>query len=127
MADRPTRRFASLHAVRLHPTGKDDAEEERTLVTVLENSGEKVYSVWGHGCDQLGRLQPTVTAWPRTSLAVVAGTVLGRADFSFYSPFGGWRLKDGEPVLVDGRPVVDPSRRGLRMEQEADAVLCLAP
>lgn len=117
--------YGNMHTIRRQPTGRDDAEEERTLVTVLENSGEKVYSVWGHGCTQLGRLQPTVTAWPRPSLAGVAGTVLGRADFAFYSPFGAWRLKDGEPVLVDGRPVVDPPRRGLRMEQQVDAVLCL--
>jgi len=115
------------HGIRMHPTGRDDADEERTLVTILEQTGTKVFSVWGHRCADLARLQPSVSSWPAPSLAMIRGTTLGVADYASYMSFGAWRLKDGDPVLVDGHPVVDPPRSGLRMEQQVDAVLCLTP
>jgi hypothetical protein len=119
--------YGNLHGIRMHPTGRDDADEERTLVTILEQTGTKVFSVWGHRCAELARLQPGVSSWSTPSLAIIRGTTLGAADYASYMSFGAWRLKDGEPVFVDGHPVVDPPRPGLRMEQQVDAVLCLAP
>ena len=69
-------------------------------------------------------LHPMYEDIPRT-VRVVRGTPLGVADFAFYHSFGQWRLKDGQPVLVNGSPTYDPPRPGLRMEEQVDAVLYL--
>jgi hypothetical protein len=60
------------------------------------------------------------------ALAIVKGTPLGVADFAFYHSVGGWRLKNGQPILKDGVPTYDPPRPGLRMEEQVDAVLYLS-
>ena len=105
--------YGSGHTTRRHPIGRDDVADERTFVTMLEGSGERVFSVWPHPCAELVQVQPSVSAWPRPSLAMVQGTMLGREEFITYAPIPEWRR----------------APRSLRrnMDDMVDAVLCLAP
>ena len=97
-----------------------------TFVDLLENTTDaRVFSIWSDLGVEWRKLQPDIASWPSTSLTIIRGTALGAADFAFYSSFGGWRLRDGQPILVDGAPVVDPPRPGLRMEEQVDALLYL--
>jgi hypothetical protein len=117
--------YGNAHVVRMHSVTEGLASG--TLVDVLERAGDtRVFSIWSDVGTELPKLQSTIRDWPTPSLALVRGTVLGLADFAFYMPFGGWRLRDdGQPILVNGAPVADPPRRGLRMEEQVDAVLYL--
>ena len=58
-------------------------------------------------------LQTDVSSWPVPALAILRGTVLGAADFTFYYP-PPKMIRDGKPVSLrtnrvalaaDGRPV----------------------
>lgn len=108
--------YGDEHTTRRHPIYRDDVEEEKTFVTRLESSGETVFAIWVQsttaitsGCEQLQLLQPSISSWPRPSLALVPGTVLGSPEYYFYSPILDWRL----------------AKRQRRMNEMVDAVLCL--
>ena len=96
-----------------------------SITRELEHAGARVFAVWANGCTALTTLQPDVASWSRPSLTMLAGTILGAADFARYRSFGDWRRENGRPVFVDGRPVIDPPRPGLRMEEQVDALLYL--
>jgi hypothetical protein len=100
-----------------------------TMTMDLERNGEaKVFGIWANSCENLPGVQSSISRWPVPSLALLRGTVLGRAYYARYSSFGGWRLNpDGQPAMVNGRPVIDPPRVGLRMEDQYDALLYLGP
>jgi hypothetical protein len=103
--------YGNGHTTRRHPIFRDDVAEERTFVAMIEALGQRVVSVWAHSCSEMARLQPSVASWRRPSLTMVSGTVLGMADYYFYSPIQAWRLA--------------PKQR--RMEELVDAVLCREP
>jgi hypothetical protein len=116
--------YGDLHFIRKNPQPRPDQEEgAASIVGLLERDGTtKVFSIRtiAHGID-LEKLQPDVLSWPRPSLAMLRGTVLGAASFSSYYP---------RPLVVgpDGKPVESPDqRRPLRMEEQFDALLYLGP
>ena len=90
-----------------------------TIVGLLEAAGAtKVFTIWVNA--HLEKLQADVASWGKPGLAMIRGTVLGAADFTFYYPYDVTRM-----LLIDGKPVpVARDRwRSLRMEDQFDAVL----
>lgn len=67
-------------------------------------------------------MQPDTAAWKVPSLAMLRGTTLGAADYTFYWPFKGPRV-----TVQDGKrtPVPPDQWRTLRMEDQFDALLYL--
>ena len=118
--------YGRPHLLRRHAVSVEEIETERWLVNRLERIGTRVFAIWPARGIGLRRLQPNVAKWQLPALAIVKGTPLGVADFAFYHSFGGWRLKNGQPILKDGGPTYDPPRPGLRMEEQVDAVLYLS-
>jgi hypothetical protein len=108
--------YGDMHFLRKWPFPTTE-NNFRSLVTLLEAaSATKVFSIWTHtlGTD-VSAFQTDVSAWPRPSLTVLDGTVLGNVDFRFFYP----------GATVDGRPVA-PSP-GLHIQDEFDALLYLGP
>ena len=55
----------------------------QTIVSLLESSGVNVFTVWGNTRADLETLQASIASWPRPSLTLVRGNVLGATDFQF--------------------------------------------
>jgi hypothetical protein len=90
-----------------------------TIVSLLESAeATKVFTIWVNA--NLAKLQADVASWGKPSIAIIRGTVLGAADFTFYYPWDVERMAiiDGKPV-----PIARDQWRSLRMEDQADAVL----
>jgi hypothetical protein len=119
--------YGNTFFMRKDPVAPDESDGAWESITRdVERTGDaRAFAIWVNGCTDLAKIQRDVRSWPKPSLAALAGTLLGVADFARYSSFGGWRLKDGQPVLVDGRPVVIPPRAGLHMADQYDALLYL--
>jgi hypothetical protein len=79
------------------------------LVSLLEREGAKVFTVSTPITADLSLVQPTVSTWPKPSLALLAGTVIGAKSFEYFFP---------NPDTRTG---------SLRFEQRVDAVLYLGP
>jgi hypothetical protein len=97
----------------------------QTIVSLLEGSEEtRVFSIKTEAGIDLQKLQADVGSWPKPSLAIIRGTVLGAADYAAYNPSVTSRFR-----VVDGKLVAIPRDewRALRMEQQFDAVLYLGP
>ena len=84
----------------------------RSIVTILEGSQTKVFTIWTNAALELASLQADVKTWPVPSLALVRGTSLGRANFSAYL---GPNAGDVPPQWL------------APMEEQFDAVLYLGP
>ena len=95
-----------------------------TIVSLLEREGVKVFTVWGNSRADLGTLQPDIASWPRPSLTLVRGTVLGAADFEFFYGLPMPRMAVNEGQVS---PLPREEWRTLRMEDQFDAVLYLGP
>jgi hypothetical protein len=95
-----------------------------TLVNLLERAGAKVFTVWTNTSADLVSLQPDVSSWPRPTLTLLQGTVLGAADFAFYYPAPVVRL-----TRRDGRmtPLPREEWRELPTAEQFDALLYLGP
>jgi hypothetical protein len=109
--------YGDLHfnrrAIRPKPGAPD---RSNTLADLLEQAGAKVFTIHTETFRvDLKTLQPDVASWPKPSLALLQGTVLGKADFTAYYPAKDLLGADGKPLHP--RP----------MEQQFDAVLYLAP
>jgi hypothetical protein len=109
--------YGDLHfnrkAVRPAPGAPDGSNN---IVDLIEGAGTKVFAV--HTVTirvDLRTLQPDVASWPKPSLSLLRGTVLGAADFTTYYPAANLKDADGKPLFP--RP----------MEQQFDALLYLAP
>jgi len=94
-----------------------------TIVSRLESrTGTKVFTIWTS--TNLAKLQSDVARWPVPSIAIVRGTVLGAADFTFYYPsedMGRIAIRDGKPDF--SHPIPRDQWRSLRAEDQFDAVL----
>jgi len=96
--------YGDQHLVRQNTVAGAPDPSARGIVGQLEREGTtKVFSIHTETRLDLGTLQPDAASWPRPSLALIRGTVLGAADF----PAG------------PGRPV--------RNEDQFDAFLYLGP
>jgi hypothetical protein len=116
--------YGDLHFIRKNPQPRPDQDETAgSIVGLLERGGAtKVFSIRtiAYGID-LEKLQSDVLSWPRPSLTLLRGAVLGAASFSSYYP---------RPLVVglDGKPAESPDQRlPLRMEEQFDALLYLGP
>jgi hypothetical protein len=107
------------------PYGTADFE---SIPSVLEGSREtKLFTVWVEPCNNLARIQRSISSWRPPALALIRGTPLGRSAYRFYNGFGAFRMKDGEPVMKNGGPVIEPPPEGLLMEDQFDAIIYLGP
>jgi hypothetical protein len=96
----------------------------QTIVSLLEREGVNVFTVWGNSRADIATLQPSVADWPRPSITMLRGTALGAADFEFFY---------GSPIprslFTEGKlsPLSREQWRGLRMQDQFDALLYLGP
>jgi hypothetical protein len=57
-----------------------------TIVSLLEAArATKVFTIWVNA--HVEKLQADVASWGKPSIAIIRGTVLGAADFTFYYPY----------------------------------------
>jgi hypothetical protein len=103
----------------------EDDPRTRTIVSLLEHAAPpvKVFSIWTNTTADLQMLQPDVRMWPRPSLAMTRGTVVGAVDFTVFYSFQGDRFSiNGDGAFV---PIARARWNTLRMEDQFDAVLYL--
>jgi hypothetical protein len=85
---------------------------DRSLVTLLEGSDARPFTIWTNVGLELSTVQADVQTWPVPSLAIVRGTPLGRAGLASYL---GPNAGDVPPEWL------------VPMEDQFDAVLYLGP
>jgi hypothetical protein len=94
-----------------------------TLLSRLESiAGMRVFNVWTNTRADLVKLQPSLASWRVPSLALLKGTTLGAADFTFYAPAPPARIS-----VINGTffPVPKDQWRSMQMEDQFDALLYL--
>jgi hypothetical protein len=120
--------YGGMHFLRRQPQCPAEAKVPSmpaTIVTLLENEGVKVLSVWaftalGTGQD-LTALQPDIDAWPKPSFTFIKHTALGVAPFAFYYPKGSGMMLCGQVTLDIAEAI------GGTMQDQFDALLYLGP
>ena len=120
--------YGQMHFQRKNLVANYESEgPAATIVSRLEGrTGTKVFAIWTS--TDLAKLQPDVARWPVPSIAIVRGTVLGAADFTFYYPseaMGRIPIRDGKPDF--SHPIPRDQWRRLRAEDQFDAVLYPGP
>jgi hypothetical protein len=108
--------FGAYHVFRV-PLGE-------SIVHLLETTTTaKVFSVGAPismpSALDLREVQASTASWPVPTLALIAGTVLGRKDLTVYYP-APLVLRDGKGV-----PEIPTQWRGLRLQDQVDALLYL--
>jgi len=59
--------------------------EESPLVAAIRRDGQSLFKIWTADREDLAELEPSVMSWPRPSIALVKGTILGMRDLrGFY-------------------------------------------
>lgn len=96
-----------------------------TITSLLEADGAKVFVIWqftpSRQAQDLSALQPDADRWAKGSLAMIKGTVLGQAPFTFYYPKGfGMTVRPSPngPVRTDLGEAI-----GGTLQDQADALL----
>ena len=84
----------------------------RSIVTLLEGSQAKLFTIWTNAAFELSGLQSDVQTWPVPSLALIRGTPLGQAGLAKYL---GPNAGDVSPEWL------------APMQDQFDAVLYLGP
>jgi hypothetical protein len=110
--------YGDMHFNRRNPNVKDGPDAgSKNIVDLLErNGGTRIFTIHTQTFRvDLRAVQADVASWPRPSLAVLRGTVLGAADFTTYFPAANLMTADRRPI--NPRP----------MEDQFDAVLYLGP
>jgi hypothetical protein len=108
---------------RFSPPGSPPWPEDHSIVTLLEDAGVKVFSIWTFTAlgEDLSALQADIASWPKPSLSLIKDTALGVAPFTFYYPRGsGKTMRPGPngPVVADLGEVI-----GGVMQEQVDALL----
>jgi hypothetical protein len=117
--------YGDMHFQRMNLTFNYEHGDPRshTIINLLEDGAPrvKVFNVWTNTHADLRTIQSDVEAWPKPSLTMIRGTVLGAADFGFYAP------DDTRVVAKNDQfvPIPREQWRTLRMEEQVDAVLYL--
>jgi len=117
--------YGQMHFQRKNIAANYESEgPAETIVSRLESKwGAKVFTIFTAGAG-LGKQQPDVRSWPAPSIAVVRGTTLGAADFTFYYPseaMGRFAIRNGAPDF--SAPIPRDQWKTLRAEDQFDAVL----
>jgi hypothetical protein len=120
--------YGQMHFQRKNLVANYESEgPAATIVSRLESrTATKVFTIWTSA--DLAKLQPDVAKWPVPSVAVIRGTVLGAADFTFYYPsedMGRIAIRDGKPDF--SKPIPRDQWHKLRAEDQFDAVLYPGP
>ena len=97
------------------------------IVSLLEQDGVRVFSVWTTGGPALAKLQADAASWPAPSIALTRGALLGREDFASYSrsALPRIRIRNGQPDFSS--PLTPAEYAKLPMEDQFNAVLYLGP
>ena len=98
---------------------ENGGEESETLISLLEKTNStRVFTIWTAA--DLENIQANIATWPTPSIAIIRGTKLGAADFTWYYPY-----KISRGIVLDGkyRPIVHRQWRPQRMEDQFDAVM----
>ena len=116
--------YGSMHFQRKNIVANyESAGPAETIVSRLEEKhGAKVFTIFTVA--DVSPLQPDAAHWPMPTLAIVRGTPLGAADFTFYYPseaMGRFAIRDGEPDFSARIP--RDQWKTLRAEDQFDAVL----
>jgi hypothetical protein len=122
--------YGDMHLQRKNLASNYDmsASVAQVLVSLLEaDSATTVFTIWTVTDANLTTIQADVASWAKPSLALLHGTVLGAADFTFYYPttMPRLRIRNGKPDLA--APLARTEWRSLRMEDQFNAVLYLGP
>jgi hypothetical protein len=120
--------YGSMHFQRKNIVANYESDgQAETIVSRLEKlTGTKVFTIWTS--TDIAKIQSNVASWRVPSIAVVRGTVLGVADFTFYYPseaMGRFALRDGNADF--SAPIPRDQWRTLRAEDQFDAVLYPGP
>lgn len=110
--------FGDMHFLRRPVTmataGGTGSPGERSIVSILEDEGIAVFSIYTNSFFSMATVQPGVAQWASPALALLRGMPLGATPLVSYQPV---------TFIVDGRPsTIDPALSP-RMEDEFDAVL----
>lgn len=96
-----------------------------TITSLLEKDGVKVFTIWqftpSRQAQDLSALQADAADWPKGSLAMLKGNVLGEASFTFYYPKGfGMTVRPSPtgPVRMDLGEAI-----GGTLQDQADALI----
>ena len=108
---------------------KDYADsKEENIVTLLENKGIKVFSIWGSVNDYAQLIQPDVSTWKVPGFVYLKDNRIGMSPFGIFNP----RMKrimayvDSEGKTHRENVGIDPIRSGL-MQEQFDALMTYGP
>ena len=115
--------YGNLHFLRRQILSNYDMSDwqAQTIVSLLEASGHKVFVLFGDAAG-IEVIQPDVRSWPRFSVALVKGTVLGAADFAAINPVETRYAIRGVDKF---EPISKSEWRSLRTEEQVDAIIYL--
>jgi hypothetical protein len=95
--------------------------QAQTITSWIEATGHKVFVLFGDGAG-IEALQPEIASWPRFSVAVVKGTILGVADFAAINPVEArYAIQGHEKFELIPRD----QWRTVRVEDQVDAIIYL--
>lgn len=122
--------YGDMHLQRKNLASNYDmsAPVAQVLVSLLEaDPATPVFTIWTVTGANLTTIQADVASWAKPSLALIRGTMLGAADFTFYYPTAlpRLRIRNGKPDFA--APLAQTEWRLLRMEDQFNAVLYLGP
>lgn len=106
----------------MHYLRRSGGAKTESIVTLLEDKGVKVFSVWTFTPvrgEELTALQPGIDSWPKPSLTLIRGTSLGAAPFTFYYPKGSGTVRNNGVAYDLGESI------GGIMQDQFDALLYL--
>jgi hypothetical protein len=111
------------------PPGETLPFRDGSITSLLEKDGVKVFVIWqftpSRQAEDLQALQPDAAGWAKGSLAMLKGTVLGEAPFTFYYPKGfGMTVRPSPagPVRMDLGEAI-----GGTLQDQVDALLYIGP
>lgn len=115
--------FGQMHLVRHDLFANFSGDSQWLLPLIERQSGVRAFTIWVAA--DLDAVQADTKQWARPSLAVIAGTRLGAASFTFYYPHQVPRSveRDGKPALVPKSEWRDAPP----MQEQVDAILYIGP
>lgn len=124
--------YGGGHFFRRHPTLVDVEDEGKTLSidstpSLLEEiereNGIRVFNIMTctEGSD-IATLQPESATWPKPSLIMLKGTILGAQQFGFYRPKQSGQIRNKDGTVTKLKELTD-----FKMEDQFDAMLYVGP
>jgi hypothetical protein len=95
--------------------------QAQTMTSLLEAKRITPFIILSDAGKETPALQPDIASWPRGSLTLVRGTVLGAADFTVF--VGGDNDRFTVRGVDDFVKIPKEQHKPMRMEEQADAIL----